>query len=916
MNSFIIICGFFAGIFLYPSLDKSLVGAVLGAFLAFLLVQVMALKDRVTSLEKQKGKDEQPAKIKSPTRVQEAAYTTKVTKESPVAAKKPAPEPLPELEVQIEPTQERTASQSIPQPPPQPAESSAPEKPGLDDKTGEPPLELWDIVISYFTGGNVVVRVGILVLFFGVAFLLKYSIDNNLLPIELRLAGIYIGGIALLIVGWKLRNSRTVYALILQGGGVGILYLTTFGAMKLYHLLPFGFALFLMVCLSGFSAALAVIQDARSLAVIGITGGFLAPILTSTGEGNHIMLFSYYALLNGGIFLTAWHKSWRELNLLGFVFTFVVGAMWGSRSYHPELFASTEPFLILFFLYYLVIGILFARNQPLAHKGYIDCTMVFGTPLVAFALQTSLVRPYEYGLAWSALVLGLIYALVARLIFSRGNAAMRTLVESFFALGVVFGTIAIPLALDGRWTSAAWALEGSAIVWIAIRQKRDLARLFGLLLQFLAGLAFLSAVREPTGSYALINGFFLGCLAISFAGLFCSYCLILQKDTIETSLLESTLALAWGLLWWFGGGLHEIDSFTPHNYKLAATLIYFAFSGLGFTLAGKKLAWDELCQVYKALPLVLVVGALYSLVVFQSRPSIHGGWIAWPIACWTTYLLLFFEDRKRPGELLPALHLTSFLLVVWLFTREFWWWTDSSMRGEGVWAQVVAGLVPGFFVFAVSRFRKLFSWPVMTFPQTYLYHGLGTISLFLFLGSIYINLTSTGNPSPLPYLPFFNPLDLTQVFVMGTLIYWFLLLRTELKLVPFGLDLLQLIKLVGAMVFFWLNCILIRTIHHWGGVPFNARDMLASDLVQTSLSIFWTLAAFAVMFWATKKSQRIVWLVGSGLIGIVVLKLFVFDLANTDTIERIISFLGVGALCLVIGYLAPMPQKAAQEATK
>ncbi|MFU1923703.1 DUF2339 domain-containing protein, partial [Klebsiella pneumoniae] len=86
---------------------------------------------------------------------------------------------------------------------------------------------------------------------------------------------------------------------------------------------------------------------------------------------------------------------------VGFVGTFGIGFAWGLRSYTPELFASTEPFLALFFLMYVGIGLLFARRKLLeaaqapAERGellrwsarqadYIDATVLFGPPLVGF----------------------------------------------------------------------------------------------------------------------------------------------------------------------------------------------------------------------------------------------------------------------------------------------------------------------------------------------------------------------------------------------------------------------------------------------------------------------------------------------------------------------------------------------------
>ena len=136
-------------------------------------------------------------------------------------------------------------------------------------------------------------------------------------------------------------------ALMLQGTGIAVLYLTVFAAMRLHPLLDAKMALGLLVLVTAFSAILAVAQNALGLAVAAALGGFAAPILTSTGSGNHVALFSYFILLNSGIFAIAWFKAWRLLNLVGFVGTFGIGFAWGLRSYTPELLWSTEPFLVL-----------------------------------------------------------------------------------------------------------------------------------------------------------------------------------------------------------------------------------------------------------------------------------------------------------------------------------------------------------------------------------------------------------------------------------------------------------------------------------------------------------------------------------------------------------------------------------------
>src|SRR4029077_15644139 len=84
------------------------------------------------------------------------------------------------------------------------------------------PSALW----NFFFGVNALVRFGVIVLFFGVAFLLKYASEHIYVPIEMRLIGWAFGAIVLLGIGWRLRLSRPCYGLIMQGGGIGVLYLT------------------------------------------------------------------------------------------------------------------------------------------------------------------------------------------------------------------------------------------------------------------------------------------------------------------------------------------------------------------------------------------------------------------------------------------------------------------------------------------------------------------------------------------------------------------------------------------------------------------------------------------------------------------------------------------------------------------
>lgn len=331
--------------------------------------------------------------------------------------------------------------------------------------------------------GNIVAKLGVVILFFGVGFLFKFAYERGMFPPELRLLGVAVAAAVMFFLGLRLLAAKRTYALILLGGAMGLMYLDVFFALKTFALIgaPLGFVLFAGLGIA--TIGLAVKRDARAFATLGLIGAFLAPVLASTGSGNHVLLFSYYLLLNLVILGASWFKAWRELNFIGFLFTFAIALIWGYATYQPENFSTVEPFLILFFLLYLAIPILFASRQPPELKGFVDGTLVFGMPLSAAMLQTALTRGMgDHVLAWSAFGAALIYGALAWALWRR--PMMRLLAEAHLVLAVVFGTAVPFFAFRGYPAFAFWTLEGAAIFWMGYRQKSVLARAFALCLQF------------------------------------------------------------------------------------------------------------------------------------------------------------------------------------------------------------------------------------------------------------------------------------------------------------------------------------------------------------------------------------------------------------------------------------------------
>ena len=195
---------------------------------------------------------------------------------------------------------------------------SKPQNSTTDIEPDERSLPIVTSIISsiknWFFGGNLVVRVGVLVLLVGVVLLLRLLSDYIEIPITVKLIAIGIIGLGLAGLGLKLAKNRFAYGITLQGAGLAIAYLSTFFAYSVYHVISALPSFMALGILSALTVALAVRQNAFPLALLALSGGFFAPILTSQDTGSLTVLFSYYLLLNVTIAAIAHYRPWKVLN--------------------------------------------------------------------------------------------------------------------------------------------------------------------------------------------------------------------------------------------------------------------------------------------------------------------------------------------------------------------------------------------------------------------------------------------------------------------------------------------------------------------------------------------------------------------------------------------------------------------------
>ena len=564
----------------------------------------------------------------------------------------------------------------------------------------------------------------------------------------------------------------------------------------------------------------------------------------------------------------------------------------------------------MFFLFYVAIAVLFAIRQPPELRGYVDGTLVFGTPIAAFGLQSALLHGRPFTLAYSALVVSAFYLALARILRRRDSESRRLLIEAFMALGVVFLTLAVPLALDGRWSAATWAIEGAALVWIGCRQGRRLPRAFGAFLQIAGGIIFWRDIGSPYGNIPILNSVCLGGLMVSIASVLSAGSMQRYRERLLSyEQAFPAVLFFWGVLWWVSSGLWEIARRVPDPDGPAVALVFITVTALVCSELQRRsqLSFARLPALSLLPAMALFAGRA---VVETHHPFADGGWLAWPCAFAGFYVVCRRHEGPAAARLANTLHTVSAWLLTGLASWEVAWAIDQGVAGSGSWPAIAWALVPGVVLFALPRLARRVSWPLALHREAYVVLAGCGFALYLALWSLVTNLLLKGDPYPLPYVPLINPLDLAQAFVLLVLLRFWLHLRAARYSMSANIgDRAAAIALAG-LTFVWLSAALLRTLHHWAGVPFAIEAMVRSTLVQTALSIFWTVLALTTMLVATRRGARVVWLAGAGLLVVVIVKLFVVDLVRIGTIERIVSFVGVGLLMLVIGYFSPLPPAA------
>jgi len=398
-------------------------------------------------------------------------------------------------------------------------------------------------------------------------------------------------------------TRRRGYGIVAKGVtalGFAILYLAVFTAQQLYGLIGPRAAFALAALITAGAMVYAVVLDEILIALLSLLGGFLTPVIVSTGENLPVPLFVYVSILSVGAMTCAYYRRWRAVDVLAFIGTFLLYTGWFEKFYRPamrmaegtpEQMAIALGWLGVFFGIYLVLPILYELAKKIKAEKEDVLLVLVNAAVVFYYLWTILFDRYRTPLAFCALGLCMVHLVMMAIVFKRCKDDLN-LRQVLLAIGLFFLTIAVPIYFKMNAIAIAWAAEGVILAIIGLRYRSVLTQVAGAVSLFLSCGNLLLHLPMHTETFSLVLNPTFGTWCFVAGVMF--ICHIIYRRTCESP--ECPYGLAAQIL-----------------YGLAATLLFAAVTMEWYyhchynVLDGTNYGWRGQMVIFAATVVLFVI---------------------------------------------------------------------------------------------------------------------------------------------------------------------------------------------------------------------------------------------------------------------------------------------------------------------
>lgn len=677
--------------------------------------------------------------------------------------------------------------------------------------------------LEKFIGENLINKIGVLILVLGISYFVKYAIDKDWINEPARVGIGVLCGALVMGIAHKLRKNYAAFSSVIVAGAISIFYFTIGIAFHDYHLFSQNVAFGIMVVITAFSALISLSYNRVELAVLSLIGGFAVPFMVSTGQGNHVVLFTYIIILNIGILAIAYHKKWNLVNILTYIFTVLLYGGWLINDLTNDKPHYIGALLFGFTFYFIFIIMNIVNN--IRTKGEFSSSQLFiltSNTFLFYAAGMAILsnfHPEFRGLFTTSIaLLNLTYAWLLYKKFGLDKKAVYLLI----GLTLTFITLAIPIQFEGNYITLFWAVESVLLLWLSQKSKIISYRFGSLVVH---GLMIISLIMDwflfydSTLSLNIIfNPIFITGV-IAFSSLFAVW-LLLKNETEDSRLLGIT--------------------FNPIKYSKYVFIM--------------------------GLIIAYVTGLLE--VIYQSNTHIEN----------------FYSAKAIP----VFYHLLFFAILSFVFTKK----NTKALHQQAAIISIVNIVLFtfGFSNYAFYEHTDIISTGSGTAIAFYLHYF--SLAIILYFGYVLFRIHSSSNFS------FFK----SSYFIWIAAFFVIYIASSEVML--HGLVLMNSPVTLQDIQ----NSPMFQD--YKTQIPY-LRELIAEDFIalsrtkitKTGFPVLWGILAFMFLIIGIKKQIKTLRIIALSLLGLTILKLFLYDISNISETGKIISFILLGILILIISFV-------------
>ena len=680
--------------------------------------------------------------------------------------------------------------------------------------------------LEKFIGENLINKIGMLILALGISFFVKYAIDKDWINEPARVGIGILCGSLIMMIAHKLKKNYGAFSAVLVAGAISVFYFTIYIAFHEYQLFSQTIAFSIMALITVFSTLVSVSYDRQELAVLSLIGGFAAPFMLSTGEGNYVVLFSYVAILNLGLLAVSYFKKWKIATILDFIFTTILFVGWCVIEISKndfEHFGALTFATVFYFIFSLTIVLNNLRNKGVFSK--IEYFILIANTFIFFGMGLLILKDIASNLTGLFTLLLAVYNVMYATILYKKFGLDKNAVYLLIGLALTFVTLTIPIQFNGNQITLFWSAEVVLLFWLSQKSKIEAFKLGAIIVQVLSVISVLIDWELYASSAELsvvLNPLFIAGFGVSVS-LFLSYWLMKKEANIVTKFFtldidfyKTIVLVAFVLVTYFTGLLemnYQANQFLENTASARAFPITYHFVFVAFLLFFaeklKKKNIEKVVLLISGISIFLFIGNLYEIpsneivqnlvLSMDSNYAFYFHYII--LGCLSYFGFQLFTKTSTVFHIKP--------------TQSKW--------------------LPWLFVFAV----------VYTLSNEIMIHGLHFSD---------INAT------------------ISEVETLDQEYLKYNLVETKIS-------------------------------------------EIKTQIIKIGYPILWGVFSFMFLIIGIKKQWKILRIIALSLLGITILKLFVYDIKNVSETGKIIAFILLGVLILIISFVYQKIKKLVNDET-